>query len=242
MRTSIHPYICAYLCIICVSAYACMCVYAYTRECANIRVYIRVPVCMCARLYVCMYLCVCVSLHRRRCWRKKHKSTRLVRVFQTRPHPPTRKCILWCCVTSCNAFRSFLRTLRVCDMTHSKLGHDSLVCVVWLVRMRDMTHSYGGNGAFMCDMTHCAPLHSNAPWRLFMCARRLVCMCGVIYSYVWYDSFVRVTWHIHMGDMTRWYMTLYMTSLVSWHDSLCATVFKSCLNTLYVCDVTYSDV
>jgi len=55
--------------------------------------------------------------------------------------------------------------------------------------------------------------------------------CDMTHSYVWYDSFIRVTWLIHMCDMTHSYV---------WHDSfICMTViFLAWL--IPVCDKTRS--
>jgi len=41
----------------------------------------------------------------------------------------------------------------------------------------------------------------------FICVTWLIHMCGMTHSYVWHDSFTCVTWLIHMCDMTHSYAT-----------------------------------
>jgi len=49
----------------------------------------------------------------------------------------------------------------------------------------------------------------------FICVTWLIHMCDMTHSYVWHDSFICVTWLIHISDMTHPY---------GWHDSfICAT-------------------
>ena len=51
--------------------------------------------------------------------------------------------------------------IHMCDMTHSHMQHDSLLCATWLIHMCDMTHSYVWHDSFtsstwlihLCDMT-----------------------------------------------------------------------------------------
>ena len=38
----------------------------------------------------------------------------------------------------------------MCDMTHSYVWHDSLICVTWLIHMCDMTHSYAWQDSLIC--------------------------------------------------------------------------------------------
>ena len=75
----------------------------------------------------------------------------------------------------------------------------------------------------MCDVTH------SSVWRdSFICVTWLIHMCDVTHSYVWRDSFLGVTWLIHMCDMTHSYV---------WHDSfLCVTWL------IHMCDVTHQYV
>jgi len=52
--------------------------------------------------------------------------------------------------------------IHMCDVTHSYVWHDSLVCVTWPIHMCDMTHSHVCHNScicvtwliHMCDMTH----------------------------------------------------------------------------------------
>jgi len=62
----------------------------------------------------------------------------------------------------------------------------------------------------------------------FICVTWLIHMCDMTHSYVCHDSFICVTWLIHMCDMTQSYV---------WHDSfICVTWL------IHICDRTRSYV
>jgi len=130
----------------------------------------------------------------------------------------------------------------VCD-DWSYLWRDSFICVTWLI---DTCHSHVWQGSrsfmgeckhsstrrhrplnlfislkwpiYMCNVTRCICVAGLAlicrrvfPWNdLFTRITWLVHMCDVTHSYVWRNSFIRVTWFIHMCDVSH--------SCV-WHDS-----------------------
>jgi len=96
--------------------------------------------------------------------------------------------------------------LHTWGMTHSNVWHDSCRCVAWLMQMSDMPQMHLQH----TSMQH-SPCHVPS-----ICVKCLFHMCGTTHSYVWHDScicviqlvvwheaFVRVTWLIHMWDMTR---------------------------------------
>jgi len=71
-------------------------------------------------------------------------------------------------------------------MTHSHACHDLLICV-WpdlvicetrLIHTRHMPYSYAGLDSLMC-------------------------VCGIVHAYMWQDSFICMTWLIHMCDVIR---------------------------------------
>ena len=122
--------------------------------------------------------------------------------------------------------------IHMCDMTHSYVWHNSFICVTWLIHLyqcrsggcvnvwhdsftymtwlhRDMTPSptsmsmWGSCACltwlvYMCDMTHSYVRHD---------------MCDVTHSYVWHDSFICVTWLIHL------YQCRCGGCVHVWHDS-----------------------
>ena len=109
------------------------------------------------------------------------------------------------------------------------------------IRMCDMTRSYVWRDSFIhvpCliqgyDMDHLYGWHSCVRHDSFIrdsfiCVTWLIHMCHVTYSYVWHDSFICVTWLIHMCDMTHSYV---------WHDS------STCVTWLiHMCDMTHPHV
>ena len=101
-------------------------------------------------------------------------------------------------------------SLYVCDMTPSCVKRELLLCMPWRIHTRDETHLYVWYNSFIIYL-QCSYARRDSfiglTWRIHM--------CGVAYSYVWRDSFVCVTWPIHMRDSARSYV---------WHDSfMCAT-------------------
>jgi len=57
-------------------------------------------------------------------------------------------------------------------------------------------------------------LHASHAWYFsydsFICVTWRIHICDMTHSYVWHVSFISATWHIHTGDMTHSYV---------WHDS-----------------------
>ena len=74
-------------------------------------------------------------------------------------------------------------------------------------------------------MTHSCVWHDS-----FMCVTWLIHMCDMTHSCVWHYSFIYVTWLIHMCDMTHSYVlrvSCDMTYPYVYHDSI------------HVCDMTH---
>jgi len=57
----------------------------------------------------------------------------------------------------------------------------------------------------MCDMNHSCVWHDS-----FICVSWHIHMCDMTHSYLWHDLFTCVTWPIHICDMTHAYV---------WHDT-----------------------
>jgi len=59
-------------------------------------------------------------------------------------------------------------------------------------------------------------------WRdSFICVTWLIHVCDMTHSYVWHDSFIYVTWLIHMCDMTHSYMSHDSFICVTWLNPMC---------------------
>jgi len=106
-------------------------------------------------------------------------------------------------------------------MTHSYTWHDSFIYGTWRIPIRDMTHSYTWHDSFIYvtwripirDMTHSYTWHD--PLRAWDMTHSYVWKVDVLWSelpvddstfYVRHDSFIYVTWLIHICDMTHSYM------------------------------------
>jgi len=134
--------------------------------------------------------------------------------------------------------------IHMCHMTHSYVWYDSFICVAWLIHMRNMTHSYSASRSpnrppFTCDMTPSYVQHDSIilfieePQQptLFEIRRHESSSSTSLHKRVtWlvHDSFVYVTWLIHVCVMTHTlihyvrhdsYMWFTTHSYV-WYDSL----------------------
>ena len=140
------------------------------------------------------------------------------------------------------------------DMTPSYMWHDSFICVTWLLHTCDKTRDHMTRDdsrwsavsprvmSVRChssamsqkdDGTACeVPCHSDTalqtPFRrLFVVGvgvRESVYMRDLTHLYMWYDSFICVTWLIHMWDMTHSYV---------WHASISLTWCVCAISSAY---------
>jgi len=100
--------------------------------------------------------------------------------------------------------------IRICDMTHPYMWHDSSIHVPWLIHMRDVTHSYMQHDLNIC-----------VTWLVYKCRYNHQKIKVALRLQV-HDSFIYVTWHIHIYDIS------YM-----WHYSfICVT------RQIHICDMT----
>jgi len=118
-------------------------------------------------------------------------------------------------------------------MTYSYVWHDAFICMTWLIHVMmyscvkhvcDMAHSYVWHPHSCAWHPHSYVWHDSFIYEACMCVCVCVCVCvcaprvdrhATILICVWHDSFVCVTWLIHMCDMTHLYV---------WHDSsICVT-------------------
>jgi len=126
-------------------------------------------------------------------------------------------------------------------MTHSSVWHDLFMYVTWLIHLWhdwfmphrcDVALSHECHDRFMyvtlthsyvCDITHSYVWHDS-----FICVTWRIHMCDMAHSYVRHESCICVTWLIHMRDMTHSYV---------WHDSFIRVTWL-----IHMCDMTHSYV
>jgi len=134
--------------------------------------------------------------------------------------------------------------VHTCDTTHSHTWHDSFIHVTWLVDIRDMTHNFIWRN-IANDIANDI-LYTPHP---FIHVTRLIGVCDIhvcdmTYSYIWYDLFIYLIWHIHVYGMTHSYVTWLIDI---GHDSFIfdmspgsreARGHATCL--IYTCDMTHS--
>ena len=144
--------------------------------------------------------------------------------------------------------------IHVCDMTHLCAWCDWFMCVTWLMHVYDEIHScvwlvtnadetgYTKNKIKIHTHSALRKYVSEAQIQIF-CTTRILCeqnfnkfwkrehtckrsLSGFFFSCVRYDSFMCVTWLIHVCDLTN--------SCV-WHESFMYVTWI-----IHVCDVTHS--
>jgi len=69
----------------------------------------------------------------------------------------------------------------------------------------------------------------------------LIHMCDMTRSYVWHDSFIYVTWLIHMCDMTHSYLWHDSSIYVTWLIHICATIRWHRDSSIYVTCLIHED-
>jgi len=164
-------------------------------------------------------------------------------------------CLMYLCVGVTGLIHTgdMTRSLtHMCDMTHSYVWYDSLVCVTWLICMCDMTHSlihigdithsYRWHDSFACvpwlshtrDMTHSFVWHY---W--FICVPWLIRMCAMTHAYVCHDSCIYVPWLIHTRSCV-WHdsfvrVHMCVTHSYAWHDWLSPIVADMSIRLLSFC-------
>ena len=148
------------------------------------------------------------------------------------------------------------------------MWHDSLICVIWLICMCDTTYWYAWGRVHMCDMTYSQVLlDSFYVWHeLQVILRKRATnyrallqkmtynskasyrssppsMCEMNHSYVWNDSFICMTWLIHVWDVTHSHVCYCSFICVTWpesfiwHDSFIRVTWP-----IYMRDMTHSHV
>jgi len=81
----------------------------------------------------------------------------------------------------------------------------------------------------------------------FICVTWRIHMCDMTHSYVWHDAFICVTWRIHTCDMTHSYVWHDAFICVTWRIHMCDMThscvwWKNVQGDILVCDMTYSYV
>jgi len=100
--------------------------------------------------------------------------------------------------------------------------HDSFRFGTWLIHTASLSLSRCV-GTYMCDMTHSCVWHDS-----FIYMTWLIHMCDVTNSHVWSDAFIRVIWLIHVWHTNTSY---------AWHDPFIRVIWL-----IHMCDTTNSYV
>ena len=173
-------YICCVCVCVCVSVRVCVCV----RACVCVRFSLCFSVCVCVSLYVCVNVFV---LERGRETERTHANVCACVCAHARECLYMRLCVslyvcvclsVCLCVSLCVYVKYVPWKIHLCDMT-------------WLVRAKDMNRSYVWHDLDRSPST-------------YVPSQRTPNMCHESFiSVPWHVSFARVTWPIHMYDMTQ---------------------------------------
>jgi len=140
--------------------------------------------------------------------------------------------------------------VKMCDTTRYYVGHDSVICVTWLIHMCDMSHSYVWRALFVCV------LHIYVCF-IYVWEHVLVVNADLTAAQVGHDSFICVTWFIHMYDMFHSYMWcalfvcvlhIYVCFIYGWEHVLVVNAVADSDRRagrtwlIHMCDMTYSYV
>jgi len=87
--------------------------------------------------------------------------------------------------------------IHMCDKIHSRVWHDSFICVTWLIHTCDMTHIRAHRECY--HTTHTQGHH----------------MRDVTHSHEWHDSFTCVTWLIHTCHTSETWLKFRLTASVT---------------------------
>jgi len=122
-------------------------------------------------------------------------------------------------------------------MTHSYVCHDLFLCVT--VHICAVTHS--SMRAIIAAVVACCSCKSHVCHDSFI--RAILYTVAMSHSYVWYNSFICVTWLIHMCDITHSYVWHYIP--VPWQiqeSRLYLHAFSRDAPENHKCDMTHSYV
>jgi len=99
--------------------------------------------------------------------------------------------------TVCDVAFDVTWLFHTCNMTHSYVWHEPLMCVTWRIHVCDMTHPYMRHDSCVC-----------VTW--------LDHMCGMTYSYVWHDASICVACLMDICAMTPQAQVLCVMTYCVW--------------------------
>jgi len=129
-------------------------------------------------------------------------------------------------------------------MTDPCVWHESFICVTWSIHMCDMDYPYVWHDWSICvpgliymwrDLFICEIVYPDVglccdalPVVVAVYVTWRIHTCDISHSYVWHDSFICVTWLIHM-----WHDSFICVTWLfhMWHDSFIRVTY------LHVCDL-----
>jgi len=188
--------------------HVCMFVWIYILMgvCIHVCRYFHMHMCMCA--YMCTYVCVCVCTYVCVC----------IYMYDYM-YPCTWTCVCVCMYICVHMYvhRSMFykrALLKMRDVTHSYVWHDSSIRVEWHIHMCDMSHLHVWHDSFICAaciIYICSYLYKEVTatrlqqeayetkkksWFAYLLHDSSICVRDMTHPYAWHDSFIFVTWHM----------------------------------------------
>ena len=109
---------------------------------------------------------------------------------------------------SCHTYEWVMSCMR---MRHVKHMNESCHTYIWV-----MSHMWMGHVTYTNESCHTNEWVVSNIWMSHVMSHVYIHECDMTHSYMWYDSFIFVTWLIHIFDMTHSYISHDSFISVTW--------------------------